>query len=926
MKPLATSSLLLLSVTRKLFIAVFVIASVIGGFFYFSHSLKADKSIKTTVDASFASYVSAYTAGVISKKSSLKIQLAANYADTARIGQNANASLFNFKPAIKGTATWIDDRTVEFTPSETLVSGEKYLLEFDLAALVEVPEGMEKLSYEFATITQNFDVQIEGLSPDENNDPSSQQLKGMVYTADVVDQADVEKLLNAKLDGETLDITWEHPSEGDLTHFFTINGIKRTENANELALAWDGSAMGVDFEGGENIEVPALGDFKLMHTEVVQSPEQYVVLRFSDPLQENQELDGLIEITGLRSIRFQIKANEVMVYPSVRQAGTKSIRVSPGIKNSQGYALKEATSLSLAFEQMKPEVRFVGKGTILPDSRGLVLPFEAVGLNEVDVRVIKIYEDNIAQFLQMNSLNGSSDLKRVGRPIILKNMKLNNSGNADMSKWNRFSIDLSEMVQSEPGAIYQVNLSFTKEYAAYVCQEEYDASETSPQSRSEDNLQELEEIWDQNTWDYYDDYYYYDDYDWNERENPCHPSYYGSRRSVSKNVLASDLGLIAKRGNNGEMLAVVTDLKTTEPLNDAEVAVYNYQHRLLDSNVSDSEGIAMLESDKKPFLLVATLGNQKGYLKIDDGSSLSLSNFDVRGQYVQKGLKGFIYGERGVWRPGDTLFLNFILEDKDQLLPETHPVVFQLKNPMGQVVKKQVSTQGVDGVYSFTSVTDAEAPTGNWTATVMVGGTTFTKSLKIETVKPNRLKINLDFGTEKLLAVEGDITGDLEVKWLHGAPAPNLKAEFELDLSASKTSFQGYENYNFDDRGRSFFGESQQIYSGRLDQDGKATINANINVEERAPGVLQANFRGKVFEEGGNFSIDRITIPYYPYSSFAGMKLPETKSWSRLFYNKTNSIDIVTVDTEGKPVDRQGVDIEVYRLDWSWWWNNDTER
>jgi hypothetical protein len=44
---------------------------------------------------------------------------------------------------------------------------------------------------------------------------------------------------------------------------------------------------------------------------------------------------------------------------------------------------------------------------------------------------------------------------------------------------------------------------------------------------------------------------------------------------------------------------------------------------------------------------------------------------------VQSGLKGFIYGDRGVWRPGDP-YTTFILEDKLKTLPADHPVEFEL--------------------------------------------------------------------------------------------------------------------------------------------------------------------------------------------------------------------------------------------------------
>ena len=423
-------------------------------------------------------------------------------------------------------------------------------------------------------------------------------------------------------------------------------------------------------------------------------------------------------------------------------------------------------------------------------------------------------------------------------------------------------------------------------------------------------------------WDYYDEYYYDSDYDWNERDNPCHSSYYGNRRSISKNVLASDLGIIAKKGNNGKMLIAVNDLKTTQPLHNVKVDVYNYQQQKLSQGITGQDGLALIEPGQKPFLLIASHQKQKGYLRLDDGSSLSVSNFNVGGQQIQEGIKGFIYGERGVWRPGDSLFITFILEDQEELLPDNHPVIFELLNPKGQLEKKIIHHQPVNGFYSFATKTDDDAITGNWTGKIKVGGATFSKTLKIETIKPNRLKINLDFGKDKLTALDNNINGKLDVKWLHGATAGNLKAAFEVVLTDSKTRFEGYEIYNFDDPARDFYTESQDIFEGNLDDQGHATINANIDVEETAPGMLTAHFKGKVFEESGNFSIDRFSIPYYPYQSFVGIKLPEgDKARGMLLTDTTHLARIATVDANGNPISRSQIEVEMYKLDWRWWWD-----
>ena len=85
--------------------------------------------------------------------------------------------------------------------------------------------------------------------------------------------------------------------------------------------------------------------------------------------------------------------------------------------------------------------------------------------------------------------------------------------------------------------------------------------------------------------------------------------------------------------------------------------------------------------------------------------------------------------------------------------------------------------KSLNGFYSFHTKTDPDAPTGNWIARITVGGVTFEKLLKIETVMPNRLKINLDFGPDIQSISGGEINTELTSTWLHGAIARNLKSD-----------------------------------------------------------------------------------------------------------------------------------------------------
>ncbi len=93
---------------------------------------------------------------------------------------------------------------------------------------------------------------------------------------------------------------------------------------------------------------------------------------------------------------------------------------------------------------------------------------------------------------------------------------------------------------------------------------------------------------------------------------------------------------------------MINNILTTYPEKQVEVGIYTYQNKLVGSGTTGNNGIASIPLQPgKPYYILATQGKQRSYLRIDEGLSLSLSNFDVSGEEVRKGIKGFIYGDRG---------------------------------------------------------------------------------------------------------------------------------------------------------------------------------------------------------------------------------------------------------------------------------------
>jgi alpha-2-macroglobulin len=874
------------------------------------------------IDPAFAGYIAAFTSGIISNQSAIIIQLQDIHPDAVE-GEIIDKNLFSFSPGIKGETHWKDNRTIEFTPEEPLPSGRLFETKFYLSKIIDVPKKLKTLEFQFQTIKQSINVEYSGMKAYNHFDLSWQKLYGTLSTTDNANDDNIEKLFTAIQKGKHLKVNWKHVGD-NRTHEFTVDSVRRTEERGEVILEWDGEIIDADKGGNLRFEIPSLREFKVINVSLDQQPEQVITLFFSDPLKEENDVSGLIYLKSGIEVRLMINENEVKVYPVTRQTSTTSVIVETGVKNVMNYNLMERFERNVTFTNIKPVVELIGNGVILPSTNGLILPFKTVNLKSVNVKIIKIFENNIAQFLQINQLDGTNELKRVGRIVYNKSIVLKGKNNLDYGIWNTFALDLSALIKVEPGAIYRVIIGFDKSQSVYPCENEGE--------ESSENLFEDEEVED-NTFDspenyYYDDYeYYYDEaYNYDEREDPCKDAYYKLvNRSVSRNVFSSDLGIIAKGGNSNNLFVAVTDIRTTDELSDVDIEIYNFQNQLLSKTKTNSDGIANINLEKKPFLLIARKDGQFGYLRLDDGSALSLSMFDIGGEETNKGVKGMIYGERGVWRPGDSLYISFILEDKNKILPENHPVIFELYTPENQLFERKIKISSINGFYDFRTVTGTDVPTGNWLAKVKVGGSKFTKTIKIETIKPNRLKINLDFHS-KILDGSASNPCELEVRWLHGAVAKNLSADVSVTLKAGNTTFDKYPGYVFDNPSLEFESEEKTMFDGTLDAEGKARLDARFDVKDNAPGLLKAQFKVRVFEKGGDFSIDQFSLPYSPYESYVGLKVPKGPGWNgSLYSNEPNLIPVVTVDQKGKAVNRNRVEIKVYELDWRWWWENNEE-
>jgi hypothetical protein len=795
---------------------------------------------------------------------------------------------------VKGKAVWRSENTLAFLPDSRFSAATQYNVRFSLGKLLDVKPELQVFSFDFATLAQSFQLNGYKLEGYTGRNLEWNRLEGTLTSNDVSSIDEVAELLSIQgVDQQRLQ--WSCPGDRHIWNF-KVDSIRRTSNPQTLTMASDGKPF-------SELVVPALNDFSLLSAQVSQLPDQKVTLTFSSSILERQSLIGFFQIDGEDVEDVLVKGSTVVCRPSEPLNGEVEFRIAEGLKNILGERFLEPVTKTLTFTVNKPAVEFLGQGNIVPTSGSAQIPFRAVGLKAVDVLIHQVLEQNTHQFFQDNTIDGDNRLRRVARPVVQRRVEL---GTGASRRWENYSIDLGELIERAPGAIYRVEVGFRPSYTDYPC------SEGPPE--------------DGGGWGYDPDVFssyrsdYHVGYTYRERENPCHISYYGNKRTIEKNVLVSDLGLVVK-GSEQAWRAYVTHLTQGTVLPGAEVTLMNYQGQSVAVGISDEQGaVDLLVEGGKPFMAAASWNGQKAYVKLENAQSLSVSAFDVKGVEVAEGVQCMLYAERGVWRPGDMVFLNGILDDTDNPLPPDYPMVFTVKNPKGVETVRRVVKRGDRTIQPFHFQTDESDPTGVWLAKLEIGSASFAKSISIETIQPNRLDITLKSRRKIVDATGSEMAFDLSSEWLTGATAGGLNYQLKGRLKKdTETLGKAHPDYHFFDDTRSVGSLSTPSIEGELTLDGTASIQWRTDYMANNPGPLELVVGSRVYEPGGRFSMGIHNFKIAPFAKLVGFKMPETNSYGYWETDRIHQVDVLCVGPDGtrKP---GTVKVEIFRVDWSWWW------
>lgn len=860
-------------------------------------------------------FVSAYTSGSISRNSEVRV-LFSHEIREGLLDSIKASDVMKLTPAAEGTYTFVDNHTLVFKPTAEMKRDTKYTVNVDVSKLFA---GAKKFQFDFQT--RPFAIGG-GLKSFDVTDDDQYVLTFNLVTADNESAKETESHINLSMKG---DQTWTHAADGQAHQLtFRVNPSKDETLVLKSTLNKAGETDGQSIA---TVELPSSQKFTVVNQRCKLGDSKCVEITFNKNLDPKQNMQGLIFIDGKKS-QVAVEGNKVYLYSDIVEGEEINILVSGKVRSRSGSTIGEVQSISLRVAMDKPAVEFVGDGTILPQSDRILIPFRSIYMRGVRVAVYKMYSNMMGTVLQRGDINETSEVCYAGRPIAMTTFFIDDSG-MDLSEWHTYAIDLTNEVKLEPGAMYHIELSLDSRLSAWPCDTLKQATREEMEVEDSRLMDKMCERFDNGCYFYsgltYENYNWWDDNYYTLHEDPS-ASFYYDNRTVSKNVLATNIGLTALRGSDNMLNVTAINLPDAQPMSGVNVEAYSLQQQLVGKGSTNGEGIAQIGYETRqgqPAYIVARKGNDVSYLKVTNEVSLSTSTFDVSGSVIERGLKGYIYGDRGVWRPGDTLHIAFMLNDKSKTLPADYPITLKLSNPLGQVTNRITRTEGAMGLYTFTIPTAVDALTGIWSAQINVGGVTFNKNLRIETIKPNRLKIDLDLPKGALNS--GSNNAKLHTEWLNGNVASGLKYDISATIIETTTAWKAWPDYVFDNPTKTFETSEQNVAKGEVGQQGNASCLLNLNTGKTAPGMLKANLVTHVYEPSGEFSVDVKQTLIAPYSRFVGIKAPQQPKQSHLDTDRDHTFNVASVDKDGKAVPDVKVKVDVYKVDWYWWWSSSKE-
>ncbi|MEW6511430.1 MAG: MG2 domain-containing protein [Bacteroidota bacterium] len=390
-------------------------------------------------------------------------------------------------------------------------------------------------------------------------------------------------------------------------------------------------------------------------------------------------------------------------------------------------------------------------------------------------------------------------------------------------------------------------------------------------------------------------------------------------RSTSKLISISDIGLIAKQSAD-EVMVFATSLVTNSPMSGVRISLVSTTNQIIVTATTGGDGEARFSGYRetaKGFtlkLITAEAEEDFNFINLAD-YRVETSRFDVGGKRQPQGVyDAFLYGDRNIYRPGEKIVIAGIVRNLTERIPAGMPVKVKVISPRGNVVAEMQLSLNDEGSFDTGYQTEASASTGEYRIELYTGTGAFLTSYKVsvEDFVPDRLRVTMTASQDT--ARPGDnIRYDILALNFFGPPAAGRNWEFEGSFDVIPFRSERFPEFRFSDDAAKPYSANPEVFTGRTDEQGKATVQFGMPKNLTSSGLLRGKGRVAVFDESGRPVYQIAQTIVHPKEYFVGVL---NRGAYYVSPNTPQKMQVVAVTPRDAPIAGFSARVEIIRSEW----------
>jgi uncharacterized protein YfaS (alpha-2-macroglobulin family) len=391
--------------------------------------------------------------------------------------------------------------------------------------------------------------------------------------------------------------------------------------------------------------------------------------------------------------------------------------------------------------------------------------------------------------------------------------------------------------------------------------------------------------------------------------------------------IVSDIGLTTMSSDEG-LDVFVRSLNSAKPIANVSVSLLARNNELLGKAVTDAMGHAKFEGglmrgkggSAAAIVTAEADGGDNAFIDLGR-AAYDFSDRGVSGRNAPGPIDIFMYTERGVYRPGETVHLTALARDDNATAIANVPLTLIVTRPDGIEYQRYVSQDSGLGGHNVDIALQDTAMTGTWTAAIHSDpkgeALTDTRFL-VDYYVPDRIEFDLT-SDAKAVSLDEPTTAEVKGRFLYGAPASNLGLEGELIVGATRT-LPAYPGYQFG-MAEKDVGVTRTTLEEleKTNEEGAATILFQPSELPQTTQPLEAALTIRMVE-GGSRAVERqLKLPVALAGSAIGIK-PLFEDGS-LGEGQQASFEIIGLNRDGSRLGQGALKWELLRVteDYQWY-------